>query len=119
MTDSLRSLAQSVLLAAVDSSYAFSFVNILSGVLLRPDVTARKVITKFGQKAAKSWFEHTKPKDLKDIQIYNTVRDGIVYNFGFVLATYLESGLQSKLNLERTHVAYFKFAHEDQSKTAA
>ena len=119
MTDSLRSFAQGVLLAAVDASYAFSFVDALFGAALRPNVAAQKVIKKFSQKALKSWFKYAKPKDLSDIKIYESVRRDIDYQFGRALGVELVSRLQNKLKVGRTHVAYFKFAHENKNTAAA
>lgn len=83
--DRVRGFAQGLLLEAIDGSYSLGFVHALFGASMSPGVSAKKVITKFGRKALKHWFQHAKAKDLKNIKIYETVRKSLAWKFDSVL----------------------------------
>lgn len=80
-TNEVRRFAQSLLIAAVDASYAMGYVEILFTTVANP----RGGLKKLGQKLAKRfishWWKHTKPQDLENIRIYESVRRTVSYNF--------------------------------------
>ena len=49
ITDPVREFAQALLVEAVDSSYAFGFVDALFRSVTNPRAGAKKVLTKFGK----------------------------------------------------------------------
>ncbi len=81
--DRIRSFAQAILVEAVDTSFAIGFVKIIYDTFLfkPPTPNVKKIFIKFGSKAARHWFKHAKATDLKNIKIYDFVRDRININF--------------------------------------
>ncbi|MEO3877429.1 hypothetical protein [Rheinheimera fenheensis] len=113
INDKIRSFAQGLLLEAVDGSYALGFVQSLFGSVMHPGDGAKKVLLKFGKKAAKHWFKHAKAEDLSNIKIYETVRKNIEWSFGRVLLLYV-NGLAKHNKVSHTAIA---LAAPGQSKT--
>lgn len=96
VTDPVREFAQALLVEAVDSSYAFGFVDALFRSVTNPRAGAKKVLTKFGKKALKHWFKHAKAQDLMSIKIYDKVREQLAWKFGRVLLMHVNG--VAKLN---------------------
>ena len=96
VTDPVREFAQALLVEAVDSSYAFGFVDALFRSATNPRAGAKKVLTKFGKKALKHWFKHAKVQDLMSIKIYDKVREQLAWKFGRVLLLHVNG--VAKLN---------------------
>jgi hypothetical protein len=84
----VRKLAQGLLVAAIDSSYAMGYVNILFDVVAhgRPGFSGLQAMgRKLAQKYVAHWWQHTRPKDLEDVKIYETVRSTLALHFRLVL----------------------------------
>ncbi len=96
VTDPVREFAQALLVEAVDSSYAFGFVDALFRSVTNPRARAKKVLTKFSKKALKHWFKHAKAQDLMSIKIYDKVREQLAWKFGRVLLMHVNG--VAKLN---------------------
>lgn len=96
VTDPVWEFAQALLVEAVDSSYAFGFVDALFRSMTNPRAGAKKVLTKFSKKALKHWFKHAKAQDLMSIKIYDKVREQLAWKFGRVLLMHVNG--VAKLN---------------------
>jgi hypothetical protein len=73
-----RRLAQMMLIAAVDASYAMGFVDALfatlTSLIKRPNRSLNAVGAKLARNYVKRWFKHATQSDLQDFKIYETVR---------------------------------------------
>jgi hypothetical protein len=73
-----RRLAQTMLIAAVDGSYAMGFVDdlfaTLTSVIKRPNRSLKALGAKLARKFVTRWFKHATQSDLQDFKIYETVR---------------------------------------------
>lgn len=86
--DEVRKFAQGLLIAAIDSSYAMGLVHILFDVLRngRPGFAGLKTMgRKLATRYVSHWWKHTRPNDLMNVQIYETVRAAIERNFKSVM----------------------------------
>jgi len=82
VNDKIRGFAQGILVEAVDATYAIGFVEIVHKTFnLQPPVRMRKILAKFGRRAAVYWFKNAKATDLINVRIYNIVRTVIGSNF--------------------------------------
>jgi hypothetical protein len=82
INDDVKGFAQALMVEAVDASYAFGFIKIVYDVFyMKPPTKFRKVLTKFGKKAATYWFKHANAIDLTNAKIYDSVRVSIARNF--------------------------------------
>lgn len=85
----IRGFAQSLLVEAIDASYAMGFAQALFSATANPSSTAGSVIKCFGKKAVKHWFDSATAKDLSDVKIYESVRRVISRNFKSELNAHL------------------------------
>ena len=69
-----KKLAQTVLVVAIDSSYAMGFVASLVNGYARPHAGVAAASKKLAQEYMKHWWKHATKKDLTRIQIYENVR---------------------------------------------
>lgn len=73
-----RSFAQALLVAAIDASYGMGFVHAMFDAFYMKPVTSvddlGDMTKKFLEKAVEHWFEHTSKTDLRDPEIYDSVR---------------------------------------------
>jgi hypothetical protein len=74
-----RRLAQVALIAAVDGSYAMSYVqglfDTLAHGITHPGTQVRDLVQRLGHSFFESWWQHvTRGADLRDAEIYETVR---------------------------------------------
>ena len=89
MSDYLRGFAQGLLLEAIDASYAVGYVKGLFRSTANPTKGAISVLKSFGKKAARHWFKHASRRDLRDVKIYDFVRNFIAERFRFKLQDFL------------------------------
>ncbi|KEQ18712.1 hypothetical protein [Endozoicomonas numazuensis] len=80
-----RSFAQALLLEAIDASYSLGYVEALFRSTSNPTVGVREILKKFGKDASKHWFNSHNIKNLKDIKIYERVREKLELNFTSIL----------------------------------
>lgn len=69
-----RRLAQTMLVGAVDGSYAIGFIEALVRSLARPHQKIRTLTLKLATRFAKHWYRHATQSDLKEARIYYPVR---------------------------------------------
>lgn len=73
-----RRLAQTMLIAAVDGSYAMGFVDdlfaTLTSMIVRPNRSIKSLGMKLAKKFVSRWFKHATHSDLKDFKVYDSVR---------------------------------------------
>lgn len=82
INDSVRGFSQALMVEAVDASYALGFIKIVYDVFyMKPPTNFRKVLTKFGRKAAPHWFKHATATDMINAKIYDAVKNTIARNF--------------------------------------
>jgi len=82
ITNDLRNLAQGLLVAAVDASYAMGWVELAFRWAVSPGAGLKKALQKLGQRAARHWFKHLQHgQSLTDAKIYERVRDKLAQNF--------------------------------------
>lgn len=70
-----RSFAQALLLEAIDASYSLGYVETLFRSTSNPTAGVRKILKKFGKEASKHWFKSHNINNLKDIKVYERVRE--------------------------------------------
>jgi len=77
-TDQDRSFAQALLVAAIDSSYQMRFVQAIFDVFYMKPVASfddvGDMCKEFLKRAAENWFEHATKQDLRDPEIFDSVR---------------------------------------------
>jgi hypothetical protein len=86
--DEARKLAQALLMAAIDSSYAMGYVQILFDVVSRgrPGFPGLQAMgRKLAMRYAAHWWKYTRREDLMNVRIYMTVRDRLELNFKSVI----------------------------------
>lgn len=108
INDDVRGFAQALMVEAVDASYALGYVKLVYDVFyMKPPTKFRKVLTKFGKKAASYWFKHANATDLINAKIYDSVRGSIARNFRTDFEVIISGG--SAMNRRMTAViAYTK-----------
>lgn len=98
ITNDLRNLAQGLLVAAVDASYAMGWVELTFRWAVNPGAGLKKALQKLGQRAARHWFRHLKHgQSLTDAKIYERVRDKLAQNF----RSHFQITLQAKAQGQR------------------
>jgi hypothetical protein len=95
LTDDVRRLAQSALIAAVDGSYAMGFIDTLAHVIMRRNRDIRTLVRRLARGFARSYWRHATQHDLEDARIYESVRATIAWQLGDSFAMILR-GLASK-----------------------
>jgi len=86
ITQQDRAFAQALLVEAIDRSHAMGYVETLYrswfGRGVAPTYKGiKKAASKFARKALKRWFKHATGDDLKDPEIYESVRVTLARNF--------------------------------------
>lgn len=69
-----KRLAQTVLVVAIDSSYAMGYMAALVNAYAKPHAGVAAAAKKLAQDYMKHWWKHATKKDLTKIQIYENVR---------------------------------------------
>ena len=111
MSNDLRRLAQTMLIAAVDASYAMGWVDATFRSLTRPGAGIKSLCQKLARRCAKHWFKHATQRDLMEAKIYLIVRrqlanslkarlDSILYGF----ETSQRSRVPTQAMLGRTNI---------------
>jgi hypothetical protein len=70
----LRRFAQSILIAAIDASYAMGYLHRLGKTVANPRGGLKAMGQKLARHYLQHWWRHAKVKDLEDVKIYETVR---------------------------------------------
>lgn len=89
MTKEIRCLAQSLLICAIDSSFAMGFVDGLFQSVANPKGGIRGLAKRLATKYLQHWWKHTTMKDLEDAKVYESVRASISRNFRSTLVLML------------------------------
>jgi hypothetical protein len=94
ITNGVRALAQTALIAAIDGSYAMAYVNILWDALAHrvthPTGDIRKLAKRLARNFMRHWWRHATQRDLLgDVRIYETVRVSVARDLRFRLDEYL------------------------------
>jgi hypothetical protein len=105
INDVARRFAQELLISAIDASYAMGFVDVLFNVLSKPHKGLKSLGQKLARRYVQHWWRHTKPKDLQDVQIYESVRRTIALNFATKMNLFLKTGELSLLRLPPIQLA--------------
>jgi len=82
ISNDVRRLAQSALIAAIDGSYALGFIHVLGATVARPGASVTSLISKLARKSASHWWKHARAGDLKDVKIYDVVKKRIALSLG-------------------------------------
>jgi hypothetical protein len=77
----VRRFAQSILIAAIDASYAMGFIDRLFTTITNPRGGLKAMAKKLARSYVKHWWKHTQQIDLQDARIYETVRAAVARNF--------------------------------------
>jgi len=82
ITYELRNLAQGLLVAAVDASYAMGWVEQTFRWAVNPGAGMKKALQKLARRATRHWFRHLKHDlSLSDARIYESIREQLARNF--------------------------------------
>lgn len=100
ITNELRNLAQGLLVAAVDASYAMGWVELTFRWAVNPGSGLKKALQKLARRAARYWFKHLKhDQSLTDAKIYESIREQLARNF----RSPFQIILQAKAQGQRKH----------------
>lgn len=80
ITNDVRRFAQTILIAAIDASYAMGFIQAFGEAAAQPGSGVKSLAKKLAKKFVKHWWKHTRQRNLEDVQIYLVVRDSIAQN---------------------------------------
>lgn len=97
VTTGARQLAQTILIAAIDASYAMGWVDALFRSVSKPTNLAG-LGKKLAKNFVKHWWKHAKVKDLENVKIYETVRRSVALKFLTDVNMFLH-GLSAQLRL--------------------
>lgn len=89
IANDVRRFAQTMLIAAVDGSYAMGYVaglwDLLSHALTHPNASVLDLVKRLARNYVKLWWRHATKQDLENPRIYETVRNAVAYgNAGLV-----------------------------------
>lgn len=104
VTTDTRRFAQTLLIAAVDASYAMGFIHGLANVITRrkPGTSLKVLVKKLARRYMKHWWKHATQEDLLDAKIYESVRQSV--------AAKNKPGMEHRLEgLARLHQRPFPF----------
>jgi hypothetical protein len=105
MTIEFRCFAQRLLVAAIDASYAMGFVDSLFTTIANPRGGLKKMGQKLARRYVKHWWKHTRPKDLNNVKVYESVRKTVAFNFASDLNIMLGENSARIMLLHGVHVA--------------
>lgn len=81
VSNDVRRFAQTILIAAIDASYAMGFVDALVDSVRSPSGGLKKLGKKLARNFGKQWFKHATQDDLEDVKVYYTVRNVIAIRY--------------------------------------
>lgn len=96
VTNDVRRFAQTVLIAAIESTNELSFIEALNKSAANPTQTLRSLGTKLARNFVKTWWKHTRQEDLMKVQIYEFIRRNITVRLGDALEIVLATGKLSR-----------------------
>ncbi|MCW7540491.1 hypothetical protein OOT46_21950 [Aquabacterium sp. A7-Y] len=76
----VRRFAQTLLIAAIDASYAMGYIESLFRTVAKP-AGLGKMGLKLARRYVRHWWKHATLKDLQDVRIYESVRSRLAVNF--------------------------------------
>lgn len=77
ITNEVRRLAQTALIAAIDGSNQMSYVEQIFRTAYRPNPSVKEIIKALAKQYVSNWWRHTKPQDLQHAQLYQAVISAI------------------------------------------
>jgi hypothetical protein len=101
----VRRFAQSILIAAIDASYAMGFVHKLFTTITNPRGGLKAMGKKLARSYVKHWWKHTKQTDLQDARIYETVRNAVAGAYGPQIRMFIEEQVLTHIPCSVLHVA--------------
>jgi len=114
VTNNTKSLAQGLLVEAIDATYKLGFIQGLWETFINPAKYPNnivKLIKKFAIKALKHWFKHATANDLHNVKIYELVRATLSRNF----RSYLNIEILAQIE---TRVIFTAFINESEFRAA-
>lgn len=99
ITNELRNLAQGLLVAAVDASYAMGWVDLVRTWSVNPGQGMKRALQKLALRAARYWFKHLKNRPLNEAKIYESVRKELARRF----KSHFVISIQAKAQGTRRH----------------
>ena len=97
-----RRLAQTMLIAAIDGTYAMGYVDILQSTLARPARGIGQLARRLAIRFVRHWWRHTQPRHLENVRIYDSIRDAIAGHLRSRLIL-----LQSGASLKRGNAPFY------------
>lgn len=94
ITNELRNLAQGLLVAAVDASYAMGWVELITTWVVNPGPGMKKALQKLAFRAVRYWFKHLQNQSLNEAKIYDSVRSQLARSFKSHFAISIEAKTQ-------------------------
>ncbi len=115
LSHEMQSLAQGLLVEAVDASLAMGWIEQAFRWSANPGLGASKALRKPAMRAARHWFKNLQGRSLHQVRVYERVREQLARNFRSSFHTIL----RAKAGTE-THVPLVAFVryHRDHLKTA-
>lgn len=90
ITDDVRRLAQTALIAAVDGSYAMGYIDLLfnaiSGRIRNPNGNVSALARRLARNFIRHWWHHATQNDLLEARIYDSVRGDVARNLRYRLS---------------------------------
>jgi hypothetical protein len=110
-TDAKR-FAQTLLVGAIDASYAIGYIQALGKTVVRPGSGVRSLARKLASRFVAHWFKHATKEDLLEVKIYDSVRNSIAGSvrtgFNLILAEQISrlrarGGLHAYISIDQTY----------------
>lgn len=102
VTNDTRRFAQTLLIAAIDASYAMGYIQALGRTVVHPGSGIKSLAKKLGNRFVKHWFKHATRENLLEVKIYDSVRNSIALAVATQMRLMLSeqvSGLRTRAGL--------------------
>lgn len=105
ITNDARRIAQTALVAAIDGTYAMGYIEQLIKSVVRPSKGIGELAKRLARNFTRHWWRHAQPQDLKDVRIYDRIRDQVAQALKARLKT-----IQNGAALQRGPFSFFAHA---------
>lgn len=107
ISNDVRRVAQSALVAAIDGSHAMGYMHILGITIARPHSSIRSLVTKLVRRSSTHWWKYAKQRDLSNALIYDTVKNRVAQSLRSAMSQIFEG-----IALKRGRLQFYALVHQ-------
>jgi hypothetical protein len=100
ITNDVRRFAQTMLIAAIDGSYAMGYVagvwDTLAHAITHPNGNIADLAKRLARNYIRHWWRHATQQDLEDPRIYDSVRNTIAYSNSGAVQDMISNAMTSR-----------------------